>query len=293
MLRWLAILPLVWLITACSSGKPQGQPKSPEKNTKPPLASDVSPQPSKSLTLLTYNIAMSAPRQAERTPVILELLKQSNADVIALQEASIEFIVALSEQPWFKDTYSLTKLKDTDSAVRGVIVCTKLPIEKWEYRVLPGPQQRAAVLIHTTYLGKKMFIATTHLESPLNASKIRAEQLKLLMQRLNEAEEAILLADLNFGDDAPHEAVFIIPAYVDAWRVLHPSSSGFTFDLDQNPEARTAAFIGETSRRLDRILVRSNRLKPKTAELIGMRTGNAVPPSDHFGVLAVYTLLQE
>jgi len=293
MLRWLATLPLVWLLAACSGGKPEGQSSPPGKSSAQSLASDATSSPAKSLTLLTYNIAMRAPRQAERTPAILELFKQSNADVIALQEASIEFIAALNEQPWFKGTYSLTKLKGADSAVRGAIICTKLPIEKWEYRVLPGPQQRAAVLVHTTYLGKKMFIATTHLESPLSATEIRAEQLKLLMQRLNDAEEAILLADLNFGDAAPNEAALMNPAYVDAWRAIHPTAPGFTFDLEQNPEAMASAFAGETSRRLDRILVRSNRLKPKTAELIGTSTGNTVPPSDHFGVLAVFTLIQK
>ena len=73
-------------------------------------------------------------------------------------------------------------------------------------------------------------------------------------------------------------------------RRLMRGAPGYTWNVEESAMARANSFPGEKSRRLDRVLVRSELWRPGAAELIGDRAISAGPPalfpSDHFGLFA-------
>lgn len=291
LLAWLSIF-----AAGCGDGRKTSGTNT-AKSAEPARVAPVEPKKAEavltpSLSLLTYNIDAHGPNLKDRHQAILEILRGIKADIMAFQEADPEFVNTLGEEPWIKEAYRLTKLKGEGTAVRGVILCSRIHVEKWEYRVLPGKQARAAVLIHITLNGQKFLVASTHLESPLEDAPTRVEQLKMIFERLNEPDGAVLMADFNFGDGTSAESDALDKRYIDPWPVLKSGQPGFTWDNEQNAQAKQGAFAGETSRRLDRILVRSAHLKPKSVQLIGDKPLRAEKPeeypSDHFGVFAKF-----
>ena len=64
------------------------------------LPQSDSAQEVKQLTFVTYNVLADPVRLDERAPLLLELLKDSNADVIALQEVVPWFVKRLAREKW-------------------------------------------------------------------------------------------------------------------------------------------------------------------------------------------------
>jgi hypothetical protein len=76
--------------------------------------------------------------------------------------------------------------------------------------------------------------------------------------------------------------------------MVHPKDPGYTWNIEVSDMARKGSFPGEPSRRLDRILVRSNVWVPEKIRIIGDKP--VVPknkelfPSDHFGLIATLVM---
>jgi hypothetical protein len=128
--------------------------------------------------------------------------------------------------------------------------------------------------------------------SRLESGPERIQQLKVIFNALEGAGDALLMGDLNFGDGVPE--VKAIPAsFTDFWTSLRPGDPGFTWDNEKSDMAGKSPerFTGEPSRRLDWILLRSDKWKPQSVEIIGNQP--VIPgrkdifPSDHFGVAGV------
>lgn len=63
-----------------------------------------------------------------------------------------------------------------------------------------------------------------------------------------------------------------------------------TWDIDESDMAARGSFVGERSRHLDRILLRSKHWRPLSIRIVGdqsIGTEGRLFPSDHFGLLAV------
>lgn len=71
----------------------------------------------------------------------------------------------------------------------------------------------------------------------------------------------------------------------DAWSLVHGADDRTpTFDPSVNPLAAVSSLTGRVSR-LDRVLIRSERLRPVSAVLLGeVATPDGLYVSDHFGV---------
>jgi tyrosyl-DNA phosphodiesterase 2 len=248
--------------------------------------------PSESITLLAYNVLADRVRLEERLPAILELLRTANADVIALQEADDWLLEALEKQAWFREYFHATRTQGRLDAPGGQLLWSRFPIEHWQEFDLPGFQGRTVVVADLRVNGQKMSIANTHLESRLEDGPIRAKQLEFIFARLGEGDAA-LLGDLNFGDGAKPETSNLPNNFVDVWSALRSKEAGFTWNVETNPMAKAGSFPGEGRGRIDRIMVRSTRWKPKSVELVGDKPiagAKDVFASDHFGLLATYEL---
>ena len=118
----------------------------------------------------------------------------------------------------------------------------------------------------------------------------RGKQLDRIFELAGKDGDAIVLGDLNFGDGEQPETGRLDRSYADMWLRLRPGRAGYTWDIHKNPLAKANSFATETSRRLDRILVRSAHWQPASIQILGDAALKAIPsgrifPSDHFGLL--------
>ena len=246
-------------------------------------------QEKRELTLVTYNVLGDPVDLKRRVPALLRLLEECKADVIALQEVVPWFTSAVSKEEWAR-SYQMPKLKPEEAGDQWIL--SKIPIEKASVHKLPGPQGRTVLIATLKLGGRRLDIATTHMESPLQDGPVRAKQIDVILPRLRDADDAVFLGDFNFGDGEAEEKK-LDTAYIDLWKALRPKEAGLTWDIETSDMAKKGSFPGEKSRRLDRILLRSSVWKPKEIRIIGDQPLNAgkkdLFPSDHFGLMGAVT----
>ncbi|TNE50174.1 MAG: hypothetical protein EP343_09595 [Deltaproteobacteria bacterium] len=264
------------------------------------------------LKFVTYNVLADRHFQQQRTQGLIRILKASNADVIALQEAAGWFLIPLLQTSWVKKHYHMSRYRGRPVAPGGQFLLSKYPIARTFWDILPGPQRRAALFAELKVNGRSLAVATTHMESPLEDGPIRARQLDRMFQLLKKYDDAVLLGDFNFGDGEQPDTQHLDSSYTDVWTLLMKGKPGYTWDIPGNPLAKVGSFKGERNRRLDRILVRSKRWRATSVRRLGMKaigqgkwygsplyqTGNKaideahrnglmmkIFPSDHYGLV--------
>lgn len=245
------------------------------------------------LRVLTYNVLADPVAVEQRIPRLLEILREANADVLLLQEVAGWFVEILEREGWLTD-YRAATIDGRLALPNGQMILSRFPISRSRSRRLPGKQGRT-VLISTIALaaGDELVFATTHMESFLEDGPTRAEQLDDIFAELaGETAPTLFGGDLNFGEGEQPDTEHLDPAFVDLWTVLRPGDPGFTWNIERSPMAAAGSFVGEPSRRLDRMLLRGAGWVPKSIEIIGDRSITGDPwlfPSDHFGLVAELT----
>ncbi|MBN1809044.1 MAG: endonuclease/exonuclease/phosphatase family protein [Planctomycetes bacterium] len=237
----------------------------------------------------TYNV-QDEDVSDERTRELMRVLVEVDADIIALQEVTPQFMGALARQPWLSGYRKFTEEGKPPTDPGGEMILSREPVRRVEYTRLPGKDGRWMLAAHTTLDGKPLVVGIVNLEAALEAGQTRAMQLGTAFGRLGPGPDAILAGSFNFGD-GERENSHLAGDYVDVWRTLRQGYAGYTWDMEKNERAKAGAFAGEKSRRLDRILFRSKRLNPVDVELIGNRLAGkdgGTYPSDHFGVAVTF-----
>ncbi|MBE7440661.1 MAG: endonuclease/exonuclease/phosphatase family protein [Spirochaetales bacterium] len=243
------------------------------------------------LSLLTMNVRMWNYREAyQRLSLVFSLLERSSADVIALQEASYWFVYSLLRQPWVQQNYHVTRWGGQPFAPGGLVTLSRYPIKETKVRRLeraPYQRWRYALLAVIDYPGQPIAVGNVHLESILGAAAVRKQQIQETRSLLDPYRHSVLLGDFNFGDGALEEN-HLYQDFTDLWLRLRPGQPGYTWDMEKSWMARIYAFRGESSRRLDRILVRSDTFRPVAVSLVGESPlyfhRGSLFASDHFGV---------
>ncbi|RKH70293.1 endonuclease [Corallococcus interemptor] len=266
--------------------------------------------PPSTLTVATFNVLFDL-YDAEllaterRTPAALSLLRETGADVIALQEVTPSFLQALLAEPWVREHYWLSDGPGAQTvATYGQVLLSRVPLTSVWQRVFSRDKRIIAAELRLS--GGTLWVATPHLTSNRDPScaSARAVQVEALLEWARvlgassetEPPDLVLAGDFNFGDGAVEAASFARAGFVDAWSSLRPSEAGETF----NPRLNTLAAITTVSgtlQRLDRVLVASasGRLAPEAVELFGEAplagppgpSGHALFASDHFGLHCV------
>ncbi|MEU9315362.1 poly(A) polymerase [Streptomyces sp. NPDC048295] len=241
------------------------------------------------LTLLTWNTLWDRYDSdridtARRRPLLLDALRGADVDVIALQEAEPALLALLLAAPWVRDGYTLwADPAGRDVADCGLLLLSRLPVREAGLHVL-GPHKAVAAVVVETAEGP-VTVAATHLSSDhsANGAGRRDAELADLATGLAAVEgDVTLLGDFNDGGDTPQDRL----AMTDAWSRVHgPDDRAPTFDPSVNPLAAVSSLSGRVSR-LDRVLVRSERLRPVSAVLLGdvPAAPDGLYVSDHFGV---------
>jgi hypothetical protein len=103
-----------------------------------------------------------------------------------------------------------------------------------------------------------------------------------------------MLGDFNFGDGSPEARWMSGRGMNDLWQELKPGEPGHTWNMEENELSRKNAFVGEESRRLDRIYYDPSAFRPLSVELItGKRPCSKKVPyaSDHYAVQGLLEVL--
>lgn len=243
----------------------------------------------RTLTFLTYNVLGDRVVAAERVERLLEVIREADPDVIALQEVAPWFYERLSKKPWVAEGYRGTTVHGRPLVPKGLYILSRIPIKKLAHTWLPSRQGRMVLVAYLKVNGRWLAVGTVHLESPLRSGPARAKQLDKVFPLLAKSDDAVLLGDFNFGHEEEPETSHLNRRYKDAWLVRRGGEPGFTWDIERNDLARRGSFKGETSRRIDRILVRSDVWRLKSIRIIGdepVSEGGKLFPSDHFGLVA-------
>lgn len=182
------------------------------------------------VTFLTYNVfsgsfSAKVPHSKQRTKGALAILKQAQADIIALQEVSLQFERSLRREGWFRKHWHVTSLHDyfltstdghsatsngrqEDDGCLLAIRKGKAAEQEAHMALLAGSQGKVAIgvdaslvggspLLQLRLTGSQGRIVTSHFESLAGNASIRRQQ---YMQVL-EWEPGILLGDFNHTSD--------------------------------------------------------------------------------------------
>lgn len=244
-----------------------------------------------SLVLASYNVWFEEHNFYARGTAILELLRTAEADVIALQEVTQPFLVALLQKDWVRDSYAISDATGATLGGYGVVLLIRVSaaVQLVEFRMheLDSIMGRQLLVARLDVGGEPLLAATVHLES-LNCQRVREAQLDTIFPILRRgagAQHALLMGDFNFSDDWP-EQNRLDGEFVDLWHKLFPEDPGHTMPASGD----FAAW------RPDRMLLRSSRFAVASIEIVGMdglegcesclAAGRPCTPSDHYGLVA-------
>ncbi|MFE9820282.1 RNA repair domain-containing protein [Streptomyces sp. NBC_00236] len=246
------------------------------------------PGPSGPLTVLTWNTLWDRYDSdridtARRRPLLLDALRAADSDVIALQEVEPALLELLLACDWVRDGYVLaTDPAGHDVPDCGLLLLSRLPVSEAALHTL-GPHKAVAAAVIDTAEGP-VTVSVTHLSSdhsPEGAGRRDAELTDLATGLAAIEGELLLVGDFNDGGDHPQARL----AMTDAWTEVHGSADTTpTFDPSANPLAAVSSLSGRVSR-LDRVLLRTERLCARSAVLTGDAPGpEGLYVSDHYGV---------
>ncbi|MFJ2272980.1 RNA repair domain-containing protein [Streptomyces sp. NPDC087866] len=244
--------------------------------------------PAGPLTVLTWNTLWDRYDSdridtARRRPLLADALRAADADVIALQEVEPALLALLLGCDWVREGYTLaTDPAGHDVPDHGLLLLSRLPVSEAAVHTL-GPHKAVAAVVVETADGP-VTVAVTHLSSdhsPDGSVRRDAELTDLATGLAAVAGELVLVGDFNDGGDHPQTRL----AMTDAWtEVRGPADDTPTFDPSTNPLAAISSLSGRVSR-LDRVLLRTERLRARTATLTGdTPSPDGLYVSDHYGV---------
>ncbi len=127
---------------------------------------------------------------------------------------------------------------------------------------------------------KPLEIATTHLSWRPDEAEVRLMQMGMLLHELSSDTPLLLLGDLNAVETEPAVEILKDRELKDAFRMLHPTEAGFTWN-NENP---LTAFYKLENRRIDYIFC-GESANVHSCEVI-LDKPSPVYASDHFGVMA-------
>lgn len=256
----------------------------------------------RSIVVVTLNVLFDlydegALHTARRIPAMLELLAESGADLIALQEVTPRSLAAVLEAPWVRRGYAVSDGPTAATvAPYGVVLLSRLGVRAWLRRAVDGGRKRT-VLATVELAQGPLHVAVVHLTSDRgqDAATRRPRELAQVLRDLDglPPAPALLLGDLN-ADEGPLDRTLHAAGFVDLWTALRPDEDGATFDPHTNPLARLASRSGR-ARRLDRIMLRPGappRLRALDVTRLGTRPtasdaeNRPLPVSDHYGLRA-------
>lgn len=188
--------------------------------------------------VLSFNIHHGNPPSEKESVVnldtIAQIIKNSNADLVGLQEIDVNLGRSYNEDQAKRLAeltgmhYIFSKGIDLEKGEYGTAILSKHPIERVEKHFLPSPvesERRSLSIVEVRINNRKILFANTHLDLK---DKNKIAQAKFITSRFkNEKLPTILVGDLN---SEPTD-----PAIVELGKIFTKTTSqnGLTFPQDK------------------------------------------------------------
>lgn len=240
------------------------------------------------LTVATFNIWHDQRDWRARAPLVIDALRQIDADVIGLQEVLEDAgkglpnqAATLAEALGYRMIFVST---DPEGNPRryGNAVLSRLPVVEHDWRKLePLDDYRTALRVRVLSGGRPVDVVNTHLHHTPGGGAVRARQMADLLAWLESRTPAPLIV---FGD---FNAVQEEPGLVAL------GGSRFVSGLPRGA-ARTTLnpATGHTERVIDHIFAKADAFEAVSGRVFATDSRAGVWPSDHFGVVASFKHLQ-
>jgi endonuclease/exonuclease/phosphatase family metal-dependent hydrolase len=236
------------------------------------------------LSIATFNSWFDDYHATQRYLAIADLLSRRAPDVMVFQEVTPTALTVFLAQPWIREGYRRAEVTGGDLGNYGMLLLSRLPIDRVTYTRLPTRLSRGYLLADLVINGRSVAVAAIHLESGKASARLRARQLRRIFCSLRRSENAIVAGDFNMRDA---ENGRVGAPFRDVWTVLRPHDDGFTEDTSINL-MRLDSKGKHRQVRFDRVLLKGDAWVPAHVELLGTEPiSSALPrvfPSDHFGV---------
>ncbi len=270
------------------------------------------------LRVLTWNIWFDSYEFACRMANVLKIIKESNPDVICLQEVIPQFygILSYTQHKWLLEEYSPSADKETNRSSidpYGTLILTKKSLGPSTSQILPLTTEMNRYLVTTVV--NNICIASVHLES-LSTHATRIKQMNEIKEYLKFYPNVIITGDFNFCSYRNYvlnseplnntDLVQILDEFKDVWPELKSGEMGYTFDTETNLMLRYKQL---ERMRYDRVIYKNTEPQfiPVSIELVGTEpiastpqqnksvfntppSGRVIFPSDHYGLLSVFNV---
>ena len=256
------------------------------------------------LRVVTWNVWGRYGRWQERQTAIEEALVDVGADIVCLVESWSRGETTQAElvaRRLGMEHHAFVGDWQQEDWVSGIGLLSRWPLSISDRRQLRGADGSGVgeVLVAAVdgARGLIQFFAVM-LDYPLDASRVRQEQVRQLVQLIAETTRrrhpVVVCGDFNAGPDSDEirmltgRTATAAPGVVfyDAWEIAGDGSSGTTWS-NGNPLAAVAMY---PDRRFDYVFAAWPRLgavgHPTNCELLGVVPSDQLQLSDHYGVLA-------
>lgn len=241
------------------------------------------------LCFYTQNIWFESYNMQERFDNLFQLMLDSQADFICLQEVTHQFRDTLFQDARFAEYYISGNLFHC----YGCLILSKYPANFYDFEFEDTRMDRNCLIAELVVNGKFFYVATSHLES-MNSAKRRAKQVDYIQNELLFEKQMIFMGDFNFDYKWDTERNhFDWDKFIDIWEELKdPSDQSYTMPNTPYWPAVTFDHI---------ILTKSCQFEQRFIERVGnyccrnfdnselheIQNDNIVrTPSDHLGLFA-------
>jgi endonuclease/exonuclease/phosphatase family metal-dependent hydrolase len=276
------------------------------------------------LNIATLNVWFGEFAQKERTLHQFQLFEKQALDIACLQEITPTYAYNFLQSPWARKNCWCSLRSEKAIVSYGVMMIGKLDVLPDAIFLSQLPSEMGRDLLLAKF--DNLTVATVHLES-LNSGPTRKLQLQKIVEILGKEPNVLLMGDFNFDEYHSYKDIEairakrrfggnkkelvkdlpandpktlennvlqeVLPEFKDLWKVFHPNDLGYTFDTEANKMLRNYEQM-----RYDRIVAKlGSQWSADSIELfahqcldLNQTGGEVVFPSDHFGLLATFSL---
>ena len=244
-------------------------------------APHLAPSARPSIRVVTFNIWHDK-EWAARLPLLVQTLREADADVIALQEVLEDADKGLPNQAETiaqglggYQVHFFSTAPEGERRRYGNAILTRLPvIEVASKKLSPLSDHRTALRVRVDASGRPVDVVNTHLAWQADQGPMRAEQIADLLSWLpGQAAPLVLMGDFNA--ELPDSGLAAI------------DRSRFESALPAGAAATTLNTAkGHKPRVIDHIFVERRWFAVASARVIGDTPVDGIYASDHFGVAA-------
>ncbi|MDG4663231.1 endonuclease/exonuclease/phosphatase family protein [Mycobacterium sp. 236(2023)] len=236
------------------------------------------------LSVSTFNVWFDPFFADVRYQAIADLLAADPPDVMVFQEVTDAALDVFLAQGWIRDHYVSASIVGRRVGTYGMLLLSRVPIADVTYTRVPTRARRGFLRADLVIDGARTALCSVHLDSGKRSAPLRVRQIRRIFRALAADSDAVVLGDFNMRDKENH---LIAPPFHDVWPALRPGEDGYTEDTSIN-DMRYDSTAKKRHVRFDRVLVKGQRWRPESIELLGTEPISPehprVFPSDHFGV---------